>query len=307
MSLLLYLMFFVSGAAGLVYEVAWVRSLGLVFGASHLAVTTVLAVYMGGLALGAALLGRRADTSKRPLRLYGYLELGIAAFALVFIGLMEIYPSIYAPLVRLAGESRAYRTILRVAFAVIAMILPTTLMGGTLPVLARFVTARGGGLGRHLSFLYAFNTFGAVAGSLAAGFVLLRSLGVIGTLLAAMGVNLAIGLAAVLLPERIFGGEEVAPRRKAARHGPEAELEGLERLRPVSGRLVLYGIGASGFCALGYEILWTRMLTLVVGTSVYSFTTMLVAFLAGIALGSQAYGLTQRRGRRRSAPRMASP
>lgn len=304
MPLLLYLMFFVSGAAGLVYEVAWVRSLGLVFGASHLAVTTVLAVYMGGLALGAALLGRRADESKRPLRLYGSLEIGIALFALVFIGLMEIYPSIYVPLVRLAEENRAYRTILRVAFGAVAMIVPTTLMGGTLPVLARFFTARGGGLGRHLSFLYAFNTLGAVAGSLAAGFLLLRSLGVTGTLLAAMVVNLVIGLAAVFLPERIFAGEEPAPPRKGVRPGPKPEVAGVDGLGPASGRLVLWGIGVSGFCALGYEILWTRMLTLVVGTSVYSFTIMLVAFLAGIALGSQAYGLTQRGGRRPSARRI---
>jgi spermidine synthase len=304
MPLLLYLMFFVSGAAGLVYEVAWVRSLGLVFGASHLAVTTVLAVYMGGLALGAALLGRRADASKRPLRLYGYLELGVAAFALVFIGLMEIYPSIYVPLVRLAEENRAYRTILRVAFGTVAMIVPTTLMGGTLPVLARFVTARGGGLGRHLSFLYAFNTLGAVAGSLAAGFLLLKSLGVTGTLLAAMVVNLVIGLAAVFLPERIFAGEEPAPPRKGVRPGPKPEVEAVDGLGPASGRLVLWGIGVSGFCALGYEILWTRMLTLVVGTSVYSFTIMLVAFLAGIALGSQAFGLTLRSGGRPRARRL---
>ncbi len=311
---LLYLMFFASGAAGLVYEVAWVRSLGLVFGASHLAVTTVLAVYMGGLALGAALLGGRADRSRRPLRLYGWLELGIAAFALVFIGLMSIYPSIYVPLVRLAEESRLYRTILRIAFGALALVVPTTLMGGTLPVLARFVAGRGGGLGRHLSFLYAFNTLGAVAGSLAAGFVLLRSLGVTATLLTAMAVNLVIGIAAVMLPERIFeAGRPLTPALSPAERGrggrvrggaPKPDLDGVERLGPASGRLVLWGIGVSGFCALGYEILWTRTLTLVVGTSVYSFTIMLVAFLAGIALGSEAYGLSQRRGRRSSAPRL---
>ncbi len=302
MSPLPYLMFFVSGAAGLVYEVAWVRSLGLVFGASHLAVTTVLAVYMGGLALGAALLGRRADEARRPLRLYGFLELGIAAFALIFVGLMAIYPSVYVPLARVAEESRVYRTVLRVAFGALALIVPTTLMGGTLPVLARFVTARGGGLARHLSFLYAFNTLGAVAGSLAAGFVLLRSLGVTATLLATMAVNLVIGIAAVALPERIFAaGRPLAGAASAGgvpEGAPTRNLDGIDRVDPSAGRLVLWGIGVSGFCALGYEILWTRMLTLVVGTSAYSFTIMLVAFLAGIALGSQAYGLAQRRGRR---------
>lgn len=304
MAALLYLMFFVSGAAALVYEVAWVRSLGLVFGASHLAVTTVLAVYMGGLALGAAAFGKRADASPRPLRLYGLLELGIALSALAFLGLMEIYPTIYVPLARLAEDDRLYRTVLRVAFGAFAMLVPTTLMGGTLPVLARFVTSRGGALGRHLSFLYAFNTFGAVAGSLLAGFVLLRTLGLTATLLAAMAVNVTIGLAAVALPERTFGRGEGGRAPEAIAPASASAVAGADRLGAASHRLVLWGIGVSGFCALGYEILWTRMLTLVVGTSVYSFTIMLVAFLAGIALGSQAYGLAQRGDRRPDARRM---
>ena len=303
MPLLLYAVFFASGAAGLVYEVAWVRSLGLVFGASHLAVTTVLAVYMGGLALGAAIFGPRADASARPLRLYGWLELGIAGFALVFLALKAIYPSIYPPLARLGGESRGYATALRVAFGTLAMIGPTTLMGGTLPVLTRFVTGRGGGVGRHVSFLYAFNTLGAVAGSLAAGFLLLRSLGVNATLVTAMAVNLGVGLVALLAPERALGGAP-APARPRSRPASRPEVDGVDRVPPVAYRLVLWGIGVSGFCALGYEILWTRTLTLVVGTSVYSFTIMLVAFLAGIALGSQAYGLTQRR--RSTAPRLVA-
>src|SRR5512138_613568 len=98
MALILYALFFVSGAAALVYEVAWVRSLGIVFGGSHLAVTIVLSVYMGGIALGSSLFGRRVDASARPLLWYGLLELGIGAFALVFLGLMAVYPAIYGPL-----------------------------------------------------------------------------------------------------------------------------------------------------------------------------------------------------------------
>lgn len=167
MTLLLYLLFFLSGAAALLYQVVWVRAFGLVFGGSHLAVTTVLSVFMGGLALGGWLFGRRIDEQRRPLRIYGWLELGIAASALAFAGLMAVYPSLYVPLAQAAGERPALLTVIRVLFAAVAMIVPTTLMGGTLPVLVRFVTRRAGRVARHLSPLYAVNTLGAVAGTLA--------------------------------------------------------------------------------------------------------------------------------------------
>ena len=178
MVFLVYLLFFLSGAAALVYQVVWVRSLSLVFGGSHLAVTTVLSVFMGGLALGSWLLGRYVDRSRRPLRLYGVLEIGIAAFALVFALLMRLYPAIYDPLARLAETNSLWLSFLRVLFAVTAMIVPTTLMGGTLPVLSRFVATRPRQLSRHLAFLYGLNTLGAVVGTLAAGFVLLSTFGV---------------------------------------------------------------------------------------------------------------------------------
>lgn len=288
MRAMVFLLFFVSGAAALVYEVAWVRSLGLVFGASHLAVTTVLAVYMGGQALGSRLFGARADHAARPLRLYGLLELGIAAAALVFLGLMKIYPAVYGPLARLAETNAAWLTVLRTAFAVMAMAVPTTLMGGTLPVLTRHVTRRGEEVASHLSFLYAFNTFGAVAGTALAGFVLLKHIGVDATLLVAVAASATVGLTALVLGR---GAAPGTPARAApAEVIPTAAVEG-GGATALSRRLTVLGIGVSGFCALGYEILWTRMLTLVVGTSVYSFTLMLVAFLAGIGIGSHAFAL----------------
>ena len=261
------------------------RSLGVVFGASHLAVATVLAVYMGGQALGSAILGNRADRSERPLRLYGLLEIGVAISAVAFLALMRVYPALYGPLARISEEQRAYLTVLRTAFALAALILPTTLMGGTLPVMTRFI-ARRDGLGRQLSLLYAFNTLGAVAGSLLAGFVLLRTIGVTATVLVAATVSAAVGIAAVLLQRRAAASPASPVESEPSRHADAAS--------DVGARWVLVGIGISGFCALGYEVLWTRILTLVVGTSVYSFTVMLVAFLAGIGLGSHAFGLVRR-------------
>jgi len=282
--MLVYLLFFLSGAAALAYEVAWVRSLGLIFGASHLAVATVLGVYMGGQALGSAALGARADRTERPLRLYGWLELGIAASALAFLGLMRVYPALYVPLARLAETSPGWLTALRVLFSVLALIVPTSLMGATLPVLARFVARRGEGFAERLSFLYAFNTLGAVAGASLTGFLLLRVFGVTRTLVIAAAVSAAVGLVALAAGRRPLPAEP--PRPAASLRAPrEDAATGRGR------RLVLLGVGVSGFCALGYEVLWTRMLTLVVGTSAYSFTIMLVAFLAGLGLGSHAFGL----------------
>jgi spermidine synthase len=284
MVVLLYLLFFLSGAAALVYEVVWARSLGLVFGGSHLAVATVLSVFMGGLALGGWLLGRAADRSTRPLRLYAFLELGIAGAALLFEALILEYPTIYPPLARLGEHQAAWLTLLRVLFAVAAMLLPTTLMGGTLPVLSRLIAGRTASLGRPLSLLYGINTLGAVTGTLAAGFVLLPGLGVRRATAVAVGINVAVGLVALGL-SRLAGTVPRSGRQAVDAASPQGAPP------PLPFRLALLGIGISGFCALAYEVLWTRVLGLVLGTSVYSFTIMLVAFLAGIAAGGQAHSL----------------
>lgn len=280
---LLFVLFLLSGATALVYQVVWVRQQSLVFGGTHLAVSTVLAVFMAGLALGGWLLGRRADRWRRPLLAYGLLELGIAASALAVHAILRGYPAIYVPLARAIGDQPALLTALRFALAAFAMIVPTTLMGATLPVLSRFTRAAGGGLAGHLSLLYAVNTLGAVGGAVSAGFVLLPRLGATRTLLVAVAVNAAVGLAALL-----------AGRRAAT--GPLADSDGAGPEQPVPGaRLVLAGIGVSGFAALGYEVLWTRALGTTLGTSTYAFTVMLAAFLSGIGLGSEAFGLAMRR------------
>ncbi len=282
----LYLLFFLSGAASLAYQVVWVRSLQLLFGSSHFAVTAVLSVFMGGLALGSHLLGRRVDRLGRPLRFYGFLEIGIAVFAVLFLLLVKLYPHLYVPLARLAEENTLYLSFLRVLFAVIALIVPTTMMGGTLPVLTKFASDRSRHAGEHVSFLYGFNTLGAVVGTLFAGFVLLPEYSVIGTTAIAIATNIFIGIACIFLsgkPALAGDGHGEEPRRE------EVATEAVDASPDVS--LILWGIGISGFCALGYEVLWTRVLSMVVGASVYGFTVMLVSFLAGIALGSKAFGL----------------
>ncbi len=279
---LIYLLFFLSGAAALVYQVVWVRSLTLVFGGSALAGTAVLSVFMGGLALGSYVVGRRVDRVVKPLRLYGLLQLGIAPSALVFAGLMKLYPSIYGTLARGRDDATLYLTFVGILFSVVALIVPTMLMGGTLPVLSRVVSRRPENLRNHLSFLYAVNTLGAVTGALLAGFVLLRLYSVSTTLYLAVATNVLIGFVSLALQKRIDGAtaqQDVVAAQEAA--GAPAG--------PVTW--ILWAIGLGGFCTLGYEVLWTRIFTVAVGASVYGFTIILAAFLTAIALGSATYGI----------------
>jgi len=297
---IVYWVFFMSGAAALMYEVVWVRSLSLIFGGTHLAVTTVLSVFMGGLALGSFLIGKRVDSVKNPFRLYGMLEIGIALSAVLFILLMKIYPAVYITLVQGKQNASIYITFIRVLFAFAALIVPTTLMGGTLPLLTRFVSGHPEKLGGHLSLLYGFNTLGAVVGTAAAGFWLLRFFSVSTTLYIAILINSVIGILSLLISSivsRVM--KRFTQDTQAALAGVGGDISAgaatsnqFENRFPF--RVVFLGIGISGFCALGYEVLWTRILTLTIGTSVYGFTIMLVAFLTGIALGSKTYGLLQK-------------
>jgi spermidine synthase len=296
---LIYLAFFLSGAAALVYQVVWVRSLILVFGGSHLAVTAVLSIFMAGLAVGGYLMGRVADRVARPLRVYGLLELGIAAAALIFMGLMRVYPSVYVALAQGREDSILYLSGVRVLFSLLALIVPTTLMGGTLPILSRFVARQLDELRCTLSFLYGLNTLGAVLGALLAGFVLLPTYSLSTTVLLAVAANVVIGLGSILLQESVPSSAspgDASGEVRGAIPAPDPSIPsgGQDPWKDAPTPLVLWGIGISGFCALGYEVLWTRILTIGVGASVYGFTVMLVAFLTGIALGSKAYGVTVR-------------
>jgi spermidine synthase len=290
---LIYLIFFSSGAAALIYEVLWVRYLSLVFGGSHLAVTTVLAVFMGGLALGSYTIGKKAGNYRKLLRLYGFLELGIAASALLFVALMRFYPVIYVPLAQINDSSPIYLSLIRITFATVALIVPTTLMGGTLPVLSSFMTRRVQGLGSRLSFLYGFNTLGAVVGTAVTGFFLLPNYSVSATLMIAVSINVLIGIFGIVLQDKAQAvlGEAAAGEKAAADDTIPYTTVTEEPQNVVPFKLVLWGIGVSGFCALGYEVLWTRILSIVIGASVYGFTLLLMAFLAGIGLGSATYGL----------------
>lgn len=285
----IFALFLLSGATSLVYEVLWLRQLILIFGSTQFATSTILSTFMGGLAVGAFAAGRwiTRHPAVRPLRAYGLLEIGIGLYALVvpalFRGLSPIYQLVWD-----AGASESFLLLSLAKFVGIAAVLlpPTVLMGATLPLLAREIADDPQRIGGKVGGLYAINTVGAVSGVFVAGFVAMPNLGLSRTLLGTALVNVALGSGAILLA-RARG----LPVRIEARPGASAAAAA----RPAAVRATLWAFGLSGFGALVLEVAWTRVLALIVGSSVYAFSLMLLAFLIGLAAGSACFSSFLRR------------
>jgi spermidine synthase len=276
------LCFFLSGAAGLVYQVAWSKALGQVFGHTVYAIATVLAVFMGGLALGSALLGRWGERFSNSIALYGWIELIIAAAGALSLAGLALVRQIYFQTYDLVSGSLVTLLALRFAGAAIVLLLPTFLMGGTLPILVHGLTRSSAELGRRVSRLYWVNTLGAVAGTFAAGFFLLPELGLRQTAGVAVALNILAGAIALLMARG-----QAAPQAAAAEAAP-APAAKLELRTPA---FLLAGFALVGATAMAYEICWSRLLSTTLGSSTYAFTLMLGTFLAGIVLGSLLFDL----------------
>jgi spermidine synthase len=294
-------LFVASGAAGLIYQVVWSRELVLVFGNTTQAVATIVTAFMAGLGFGSLAGGRLADTSARPLRVYGAVELAVAVMAallpLVFEGLAGLYRGLWPSLV----EHPVQLTAVRCALALAAVAPATFLMGMTLPLLTRQLVRTLDEAGARLGELYAANTAGAMAGTLLGGFVLIELLGLRLTSYVAVALNLLAGVGARLLSRR-FETARAAGGRALGEPAPPAGPSGrpprprVPRSFLPRRRAVLAATFVSGLVALALEVLWTRMLAEGTGSSIYIFTTILAIFLLGIALGSALY-------RRLSRPR----
>lgn len=272
-----------SGALGLVYEVAWIRKASLVFGAASFALSTVLAVFFGGLALGSWLFGGIAGRARRPLRLYGLLEIGIGALAFGSPLSFAAAEAVYAWLYPWSYESFALLSAIRLAGVSLVLLPPAVLMGGTLPLFVAQYARSEHRIARSVGLLYAGNTLGAAAGCALCGFFLLREVGVDATLRLAAGANVAIGAAMLLLP--VAGPP---PARSAA---PGAAPEAPPRA-PLRGGFALPALFfAIGCIALSNEVLWTRHLSLLFHNTVYTYTVTLTVMLAGIVAGSLAGAL----------------
>lgn len=271
---IIYLVFAVSGATALIYQVIWSRWLGLVFGCTTTSVSIVLGSFMLGLALGSWGAGRLLRRPLHPLRAYALMELGIGLFAIAFPLLASLAQSVFLSLV--STESPILLSLLvRSILAFLLLLVPTTLMGATLPFLTEFL-ARSAVSHRNwkVGLLYAANTFGAAVGVLAAGFLLIEWLGVHSTNLLAASFNLLVAGVAY----RMAMGSPVAL-------GQDSTPGTQETLTP-AGRMALVVLAASGAVALGSEVLWTRALETLVGNSSYAFSMIVLLYLLGIAGGS---------------------
>jgi spermidine synthase len=284
--------FFLSGATGLVYEVVWLRLLGLVFGHTVHAITTVLAAFMAGLALGGVLLGRLADRAPNLIRTYGWLEIGVAISCAAIPGLLSAAAPLYLWLDRLLGLSPVASGLLQFGIVFLLLLIPTTLMGGTLPVLSQALARQGSPPGRTVGALYAANTFGAVLGVAVAGYALLPALGNRLTVATGVVANLAVGVLALLYGSRARRTGDGLVGQPIPERGTRGEPEIVGHGSPSPGwttRATVVALGISGAVSMIYEVAWSRALALAIGSSTYAFTAMLVAFLVGIAGGSAAY------------------
>lgn len=273
------ILFVLSGALGLVYQIVWFKYLSLFLGNTTYAQTIVLATFMGGLALGAALWGRAADRSLKHLVLYGWLELAIGIYCILYPFLLEVLKNSFIHIVQssqLSSDSSAVLA-LKLVVSLISLLFPTILMGGTLPVLVRFISERIEESGKNVALLYFLNSLGAVGGTILGGFFLIRLLGLQTTILSAGIANLIVGAVALVLGSRTHESKE----------GAETTFE-IGHRASFNAKIVLALATAtvSGFAAMMYEVAWVRLLIPVLGSSTYSYSIMLVGFISGITLGS---------------------
>ena len=275
---LLLSVFFLTGAAALIYQVTWVRQATLVFGVSVYAYSIVLAAFMGGMALGSYWLGRRAATIAQPLRLFSLLQVGIALCGFgVPYGLKAIMP-LYATLVQQDVAGSWFLLPVRILFALLLLTPATILMGATLPLLTK-VIARTGSVGGDVGRLYAADTLGAALACALTGIFLLRTLGVYATSWSAVTLNL---LAALLV--FVFGQWSATPQPAGPLTPPTKTIQNL-KFKIQNPSLLLWAYALSGFVALGYEVVWARVLAIFTLNAVFSFSIMLATFLTGLTVG----------------------
>ncbi|MCZ6446423.1 MAG: fused MFS/spermidine synthase, partial [Planctomycetota bacterium] len=282
----LYVLFIISGIAGLIYEVMWMRHFSLVFGSTTRAASAVLAAFFFGMAVGNMLGGRWAKDRAGALLRYGLAEFGIAIGALIVIVWVNFYQAHYPELYQSRLAAGGGLTVIQLLLAFLAMAPPCVAMGTTLPLISQAIVVRTGHIGRRVAGIYALNTLGATAGVLLSGFILPVWIGTRGAVYLAALINLAAGIWALILWHKYSRRKEasdcssetiLAPQNVASQTGPEAR-----RLDPWIGVVA----AASGFGTLAMEVLYTRFIVNAIDSSVYSFALVLATFLVSLAIGS---------------------
>jgi spermidine synthase len=267
---LLLVLFVGSGCAALIYEVVWLQLLQLVIGSSAVSLGVLLGTFMGGMCLGSLMLPRLVPPKHHPLRVYAWLELGIGAIGILVLLGVPLIGRLYAAV---GGGDGFTGILMRGLLCAICLLPPTVLMGATLPAIARWIGTTGTGVS-WLGFFYGANIAGAVAGCLLAGFYLLRVFDMATATFVAVAINSAVGVIGLLLARTTAYApvdQRAAPRRTAGASG---------------AAFVYVTIALSGLCALGSEVIWTRILSLMLGATTYTFSIILAVFLTGLGIGS---------------------
>lgn len=273
-------LFFGSGATALIYEVVWSKYLAQMLGSTIYAQTVVLAAFMGGLALGNRIFGGWADGLRRPVKGYGLLEILIGLYALLFPLLDRLTNRIFIALGTPIADHTGWLLLLKGGLSVALLLGPTILMGGSLPLLAAWLHQSATDAGRRSARFYSVNSLGAVTGAALAGFWLVEHYGMTATVQVAAAANILIGLAAFAL-----GGAGQTENRQAATSAERAQA-----VEPVTNARTIYWAGVlvalTGGVSMGLELLASRSLALIFGSSLQSFAIVLAAFILGIGLGS---------------------
>lgn len=282
-------LFFISGFSSLIYQVVWTRELVFVFGSTTFASSTVLAVFMGGLALGSFIAGRYCDKMRmeRALLWYGILEGVIGAWALLAPFFFESAIPIYRTIWQSMHLSVMPFSILRFSVAAAILLPPTACMGATLPLLSRFVVSSLALVGQRVGTLYAVNTFGAVVGTIGAGFYLLPVFGLSATTFISAGLNFFLAFVVCWIVWMCGPGAAGVPQAdEVLEKGDSPSSAQRSPLSPASLKIAVFALAVSGAVAMVYEVAWTRALLMVVGSTTYAFSCMLASFLLGIFIGS---------------------
>ena len=282
----LFTLFFLSGISGLVYETVWLRILIRILGNTTYATSVVLAAFMAGMAIGSYAIGRYAAAVKNQLRLYAVLEVGVGITAVALTAVLLRSTPFYQMAYEWIQGNRFGLTLLQSLMAFVLLLAPTALMGGTLPVLSAHTKTSSIGFTPRIGLLYGMNTLGAVLGVLGSGFFTIGQWGETATLLIGAGITLLVALLALALSAR-------TPAAASAGLTPTSPAVAEANISPypvAMRRFVGLAYLMSGFVAMSYEITWTRMFQIQVGTSIYAFSIMLAFYLAGIGFGSLVGG-----------------
>ena len=281
----LSVLFFFSGLSALIYQVLWLRMLGWVFGVTVYAASAVWATFMGGLAVGSVVSGRLADRIRQPLKWFAAAESLIAVTALatpvILAALQQAYVALYPHL----PHSPVMLTVARLCIGVVVLIVPTALMGATLPFVLKASIFQRGSLAAQVGVLYGSNAAGAIVGTVVSGLALIPQLGLQRTFWVAAACNLGVALAALALNSRV---QQVGTVEAEARTSEAPDADDTMPLSASTLRTILWVFALSGAISMAMEVVWFRVITMIVRPTVYSFAMMLATLLAGIAVGSYA-------------------